>query len=77
MKVYVFTSKTKKLAGGFTQDKSGSNLPSGFGEWIYKEELDLTPSSPLMGAKPKDIIDDILEKGFSIQKAGIITKEIS
>ena len=73
MKVYVFTSKTKKLAGGFTQDKSGSNLPPGFGEWIYKEELDLTPSSPLMGAKPKDI----LEKGYSIQKANIITKEIS
>jgi hypothetical protein len=77
MKVYVFASKTKKLVGGFTQEKSGSNLPSGFGEWIYKEEIDLSPSSPLMGAKPKDIIDDILEKGYSIQKADIITKEIS
>jgi hypothetical protein len=77
MKVHVFTSKTKKLVGGFTQDKSGSNLPSGFGDWIYKEELDLTPDSPLIGAKPKDIIDDILKKGYSIQKAAIITKEIS
>jgi hypothetical protein len=77
MKVHVFSSKKRKLVGGFTQDKSGSNLPTGFGEWIYKEELDLNPSSPLIGANPQNIIDDIIEKGYSIQEASITTKEIS
>lgn len=75
MKVYLFRSKTNRLIGGFTQDKTGSNLPSKFGAWIFKKELEIDLTSNLIGADPKKIIADIEKQGFSVQKAKIETKE--
>lgn len=76
MKIFVFTSKANRLIGGFTKDRTGSNLPTKLGDWIFKNELFIDVNSFLIGADPKKIIADIEKQGYSIQEANIETKEI-
>jgi len=76
MKVYVFRTKSHKCIGGFTQDKTGANLPNNYGKWSLDNELEINENSSLIGASPKEIISDIEKQGYSIQEAKIEFKEI-
>jgi hypothetical protein len=76
MIVHIFQPEQDKKIGGFTEDKTGSNLPSKFGKWIYKNTIDFKKDSPLMGADSKVIIQGIQSQGYSVQEAMITTKEL-
>ena len=66
MRVYVFKGKVGIY--GFTEDKSGANLPAEHGPWSAFKEIDLKPGEqPRIAVISDEALDNIAKHGFHLQ----------
>lgn len=74
VKVYVFRGRGG--AFGFTQDASGSNLPSEPGPWKPFNELDMERGErPRIVVNTDEALDDIEKQGYHLQGVTIVLSE--
>ena len=68
MQVHIFRGPGRVF--GFTEDATGSNLPSQFGPWNTFKAISLSrEGEPTPGVIASDCLDDIKKYGFHITDA--------
>jgi hypothetical protein len=56
---------------GFTEDASGSNLPSQFSPWTSFKTIELRRGEPMPGVNADECLDDIERHGFHVTDAHV------
>ena len=70
MQVYIFRGPDRIF--GFTEDASGSNLPSRFAPWTSFKTIELERGgAPTPGVNGEDCLDDIGRHGFHVTDAHV------
>jgi hypothetical protein len=70
MKIHIFRGPGRVF--GFTEDATGSNLPSQFSPWTVFKSIDLSrDGEPKPGVDTDECLGDIEEHGFHITDAHV------
>jgi hypothetical protein len=70
MQVHAFKGTGRVF--GFTQDATGSNLPSRFGPWSPFKTLDMSRGGePNPGVRTDECLDDIEKHGIHVTEAHV------
>jgi len=72
MEVFVFTGVG---ASGFTQDKTGANLPAQYGPWTFRNSVVMNAGEgQRIGVNTEQCLADIQRHGFHVTDARIVVE---
>ena len=74
MRIYVFTSKTKKNLRAFTDDMTGGKLPQQFGPWHANGAISANEEFPYRFARDQ-IEKSVTDSGFQLWRLKLKSKE--
>jgi len=69
MLVYIFRGNGRVF--GFTQNPTGANLPTGYGNWNQFKTLQVSKGVAQPGVNTDECIDDIERYGFHLTDAHV------
>lgn len=69
MQVHMFRAEGRVF--GFTEDASGGNLPTLYGDWVAFKSVDMIRGVPMPGVDTKECIDDIERFGYHVTDAHV------
>lgn len=69
MRVHIFRGVGRVF--GFTGDRSGANLPPGYGPWTAFRSVEMAPGEPMPGVNVDECLADLEAHGFHLTDAHV------